>query len=241
MRAHLSRKEMKRDEVREFFGRTIVRIRENAKPLLIGAGAVLGLVVVVVLAGLWMGGRAGRSQEELSRALRIYGAEIDALDPQPEDGKAPSFASESLRRQAAKERFEALIREYGSSAAAQVGNVYLGEIAAEEGDTATARSLWGEFLQQNAGHALAAAVELSLLSLDREEGRLEEVASRLESQLDAVDRSLPEDVVLFELGQTLEKLGRGQDAQDKFQRLVDDHPRSPYTARAQQRLRGRPS
>ena len=241
MRSHLSRKEMKRDEVREALGRIILRIRDNVRAIAIGGGVVLGIALLILFAALWKRAQAGRSQDELSRALKVYNAEILEVDADPDNDKTPSFASEALRLEAAKEGFEALLDDYGSSAAAQVATVYLGEIAAEEGDAATARSLWGQFLDENAGHALAATVELSLVSLDREEGRLEEVAARLESQLDAVDRSLPEDVVLFELGQILEKLGRDQDAQDKFQRLVDDHPRSPYTARAQQRLRERPT
>ena len=86
------------------------------------------------------------------------------------------------------------------------------------------------------------SVELNLLALDRQAGKLEEVKSGLEKQLqEGAKRSLPEDVVLYELAATLEALGRDTEAHDTLQRLVDDHPRSPFAFEARRRLQERTS
>ena len=86
------------------------------------------------------------------------------------------------------------------------------------------------------------STELNLLALDRQAGKLEEVKAGLEKQLEeGAQRTLPEDIVLYELAQTLEALGRSTEAQDTLQRLVDDHPRSPYSFEARRKLQERAS
>ena len=121
-----------------------------------------------------------------------------------------------------------------------MATAYLGEIAAREGDFETARKLWTEYLEKNPKTALAVTVELSLLGLDRQAGKLEEVKTGLEKQLaESSKRTLPEDVVLYELAQTLDELGQESEAQETFQRLVDDHPRSPFAFEARRRLQER--
>jgi len=103
------------------------------------------------------------------------------------------------------------------------------------GNAARARELW-ETVAGSGDDALRATVELSLISLDRQEGRLEELAQRLESRVEAGGGSLPPDALLFELANTLEALGRDDEAREMLQRLIDDHPGSPYGMKAQRRL-----
>lgn len=241
MSKNLTRQEIKRDELREALARGVVFLHER-RMLVLGVAATLLLAVLAVgLFLVWQERQERRAQERLGEALRAYGADIDVFDPDPE-AEEPRFASEAERLEAAKAKFEVLLEEHGSTAAGWVARVVLGDIAAQEGDLERARDLWGRFLERSPDHALAASVELNLLSLDRAEGRHEEVVAKLRSRLeDEEDHALPDDVVLFELGRTLEQLGRDEEAQESFQRLVDDFPRSPYTPQAQRRLRDRVS
>ena len=70
---------------------------------------------------------------------------------------------------------------------------------------------------------------MDLIRLDREEGRLEELAHRLEDLIENGDGGLPEDVLLFELARTLEQLGRHDEARaiKRFEEVVPDGPRIP--------------
>ena len=74
---------------------------------------------------------------------------------------------------------------------------------------------------------LAAGAEMNLIRLDREQGRLEELAGRLESLVESGESHLPEDVLLFELAQTLEQLGRHDEAAKikRFEEVVPEGPR----------------
>jgi tetratricopeptide (TPR) repeat protein len=237
MKHYLSRKEIKRDEVREAVGRGVEYVRVHERVVLWIVGGLLGVLLVAALVVYFLGRRQASAGEHLTAALRIYGATVDVFDPAPDDPEKPRFATDQERLDQAKAAFSELADDYGGTEAAQVATAYLGEIAARQGDLDTARKLWSEVLEESPGTLLAVSVELNLLALDRQAGRLEEVRAGLERQLEeGARRSLPEDVVLYELAQTLDALGRETEAQDTLQRLVDDHPRSPFAFEARQRL-----
>ena len=124
----------------------------------------------------------------------------------------------------------------GAGAAAEVAELYQATIAAREGRYDDARRIWQDFVDAHGEHALAVGARINLLHLDRSEGNGAEVAALLESELAKFGGGLPEDVMLYELGLTYEELGEAEQAEETFQRLVDEHPTSPYTGPARERL-----
>ncbi len=130
------------------------------------------------------------------------------------------------RTQETRRRFERLIEDYRGSRAAWAAYGHLGELEAQDGRFKEARALW-QRLAEGGPDDLAADAEMSLILLDREEGRLEELAERLESLVEGGESSLPEDVLLFELAQTLEGLGRHEEAGriKRFEEVVPEGPR----------------
>ena len=233
--SHLTRKELKRDEVREGMFTAVEWLGVHGRTILLAAGAVLALAVVAVLLLNVVGNRGERAQDQLARALRIYSAPINAAGPDPTNEDNPSFATEEERRNSAKELFAAAHDRYGSTAAGRLAGVYLGEIAAREGDLARARELWDAFLAKENDDAMAATVRLNLLSLDRQEKDADAVAESLRKELDG-ESPVPADVLLYELGLTLEAAGKSDDARATFQRLVDEHPSSSFASEARGRL-----
>ena len=226
---------MKRDEVAEALGRTVEYSRSHSRTILLIVIGVLALAIAI--AGVYIGRLHAieRTNEELVAAMRVYEAPIDAGSAKPDDPDEPSFATEEARRERARELFEE-VRD-GSGGAADVALVYLGQLAADGGDTATARELWRRFLDRHEDHLLAGSVRVSLIGLERSEGEAEKVAAELETMLDLSpeERPLPGDVVLYELGQTYEALGRDEDARSIYQRLVEEYPRSSYAMPARQK------
>lgn len=233
--SRLTRKEMKRDEVAEALGRTVEYSRTHARLLI---GALVAVVVLVLAVALFFGWRdraIAATNADLAEAMEVFEARVDvgAADPEADP---PVFASEEARRQRAAELFEEV--RHGSGHAADVALVYLGRLADEEGDPARARELWQEFLDADPEHLLSGSVRVSLMALDRAEGRGEEVASRLETMLDASpeERPLPGDVILYELASTYEGLEREEDARSTYQRLIEEYPQSPYAAEVRSKV-----
>jgi len=172
------------------------------------AGSVT-LVVVVLVAGGVLAGRVVRDQRaqaaltEVLVTSRLPGASLDT---------AP--------------RLERLIDEYRGSRAAWVAHARLAELRAGNGRFLEARRLW-RGLVEGGPDDLAAAAEMELIRLDREEGRLGELADRLQDLIENGGSKLPDDVLLFELAETFEQQGRNSAARriKRFEEVVPERPR----------------
>ena len=84
-------------------------------------------------------------------------------------------------------------------------------------------------------------MQLNLYSLDRTEGRGEQLAAELRGAVATETSTLPKDALLFELAATLEQLGDEDGARETFRRLVDEFPESGYAIRARQQLGPEPA
>ncbi len=172
------------------------------------AGSVILVLAVVAAAGVLANRvvRDGRAQTALDDALLT--------------SRVPGRLGETERR------LERLIVDYRGSSAAWAAHGHLAELEAANGRSAEARALWQRLAEGGPGD-LAAGAEMNLIHLDREQGRLEELAGRLESLVESGESSLPEDVLLFELAQTLEQLGRHDEARriKRFEEVVPEGPR----------------
>ncbi|MXX74318.1 MAG: tetratricopeptide repeat protein [Holophagales bacterium] len=263
--SRLTRDEIRRDEVREAVFSASTWFAEHVRQILMGVAAVIAAVVGVVLFLNYQDGREKEASYQLSEALKTYRAPIDAPatdaiddlfgtppDSAPDEGAAEteapttgseggddglSFASEAERRSAARTELEAVRASFGSTSSGRLASVYLGQIAAADGDTATARELWTGYLEAaGRDHAMAIGVQLNLYSLDRAEGRGEELAATLRGAVAAESSPLPKDALLFELAATLAQLGDEEGARETFQRVVNEFPDSGYAIRARQQL-----
>lgn len=238
MSARLTRQEMKRDEVQEWIGLVYIWLGDHWRKVVWGVVGVIGLGLVGVLVMIYLQHRGEEGRLSLDRALKVYQAPINVLSPNPDDAKSPSFASEEERRSRARELLEATRDRYRSTRAGRIAGVYLGRIAAAEGDLETAHDLWSRFLETDADDALAAAVQLDLYSLARQQGHVDEVIAELQGAVDSAEGPVPVDALLYELGVSLEDAGNKEEARHTFQRLVDEYPASPYSAQARQRAGG---
>lgn len=261
--SRLTRDEIRRDEVREAVFSASTWFAEHVRQILMGVAAVIVVVVGVVLFLNYQDGREKEASHQLSEALKVYRAPIDEPatdaiddlfgtppDSAPDEGAAEeptagsetdgdslSFASEAERRSAARMELEAVRESFGSTSSGRLASVYLGQIAAAEGDTAKARELWTHYLEAaGRDHAMAIGVQLNLYSLDRAEGRGEELAATLRGAVATESSPLPKDALLFELAATLAQLGDEEGARETFQRVVNEFPDSGYAIRARQQL-----
>lgn len=233
MSDHLNKKDLARNELGEIVAHGIEYAEHHVRQLALIFGGLLLAGIVAVLGWLWAGRRAEAANELLAKALKVHSAPIVASGALPEDAKNPSFGSETARRERAKQLFKELDGLSLAPRVTRVADLYLGEIALAEGDKAAARQHWTRFIERADGTALAAAAELNLVRLDRDGDKAAELVTRLQGMLENPStRRLPEDMVLYQLGLTLDKLGKTDEARATFRRLVDEFPRSPFQAEA---------
>lgn len=236
MSSRLTRRDIKRDEVLETISGFVGFVSAHGKAILLG---VVGLIVVALGAAGYRAiaeSKAAKGNSALGRALLVYGAPIDAESPQPDDPSEPRFADEASRTARAKRLFADIAERFSATDAGDIAGAYLGSIAAAEGDLETARDHWQRFVERQQDHLLALEVRLNLMSLDSALGRGEELVDELRAELSSADSDLPEEVLLHQLGLTLESLGRTEEAADIYRRLVQDFPFSAYSDGANKRL-----
>jgi tetratricopeptide (TPR) repeat protein len=236
MNQRLTRKEIKRDEFTAAVGRGVEYAESHVRLIGYAIGAAVLLALLAVGFYYVRNGRARDANDVLAQAVKVYNAPVAATGAKPNDPNEPSFANEAARRAKAKELLEKVRGDYGSTAAADVAGLYLAQIAADEGRLDEAREGWQDFVDDHGDHMLAGEARLNLINLDRKQGKAQQVAKELEGMLEQNNAVLPQDVVLFELAQTQEQLGRRQDAVGTYQRILDEFPQSPYGSEAQQKL-----
>ena len=234
----LSPKEIKQDiredEVRTFLTRAVEHLQDNPKQVIGAIAGVVGLILLVAGGLSYRDHQRDAANEMLAGALKLYQAPVLTEDANPDDPRDPSFASDEDRIARSRAAFEEVQSSFGSNIAGEVAGLYLAEIEASEGQTESARATWESFLDDHGEHILAVSVRLNLIRLDRAEGRGAQVAEVLQGELDKAEKSLPEDVILFELAQTREEMGETEEAMELYQRIIDEFPQSPYVARARQ-------
>lgn len=228
MAHELTREELKRNELGEAV-EAGVHFAEHHVRLLLG---VLGAAAVLALVGWgvwsWRSSRNEAASAALGEALRVAGAEVGAPQPGSPTSDRPRFATVEAREARAKELFEKLVADYGSTGPGSAAHLWLGERALVAGDADAARAHWRGVLAAEDAGAYAATARLDLIRLDRASGRGEELVGELQREIAQGGSALPADALLAELARTHEALGKTADARAAWRRLLDEHPTSPY-------------
>ncbi|MGB5296000.1 MAG: tetratricopeptide repeat protein [Thermoanaerobaculia bacterium] len=235
MSQRLTRKEIKRDQVQEALTGAMEYLRDNLRTLLMVAGLVLLAIGALAAYRSYLDSKEIEASEQLARAIRVYSAEVTDV-PDPAHDRNPTFGDAASRDATARSQLEAVVDEFGKSDSAVIAKAYLGELAARSGDLDGARHLWGEILESQRNNMLASEVRLNLMSLDRAQGRGQELIAQIRAQLEEPGTDLPKDVLLYQLALTQRELGLDLEARQTMQRLLDDYPQSVYAAQARAEL-----
>lgn len=225
MTARLTRQEMKRDRVMESIGSFFQYLWSHPKGILMSLGAVL--IVAAAGAGVFQY-RAHRGEQ----ANTLLAEALESLQPaatQAGTAEGDTAVTTESNREEGLEQLRRLIDEYGSSGAAAAARLLLAEEAATAGNVERAVELWNE-VGSRRSNVLAMEAELNLIEHLRASGQSEAVVERLRGELDQGSGALPEDAVMGELAETLEALGRTDEADTIRQRLRERHPQSPWLA-----------
>ncbi len=236
MADHLNREDLKRNELGEAVGASVEYAGSHMRQLAIGASAVVATALLAWGVVAWLSARSANANEALGAALRVAEAPVVESGARPDDPNEPTFATESARNAKAQELFERLVREHGSTDAGGMGRLWLADQALRSGDAATARRQWTEYLDSDSGGALAASARRNLIRLDRAEGKGDALVTELSAALARGRDPLPTDALLWELGETQTALGHAAEARAAYQRIIDEHPASPWTNEARRAL-----
>jgi TolA-binding protein len=198
---------------------------------------ILVALLVVAVAGIgyfaWRGHVQSRAHGLLAEAIGTQEAPITTLGSTTAAG---SYANERARLQAAVAKFKAAADAYPSTDAGiyaryqeAVGNVTLGNFAG-------ATVAYQEVIRRGGDDIHGQMARLGLAETQARAGQYDQAINTYKEMAQRKDGPLPIDGILMQLGRTYRDAGKRADAQQTFNRLMQEFPESPFSADAKREL-----
>ena len=227
--ARITRKELKRNELADTFGKTVDYVSHHRKGAVEAVAATVAVLLIAAGFFFFRGWRERQAGRELSAALEILETPI-AGDP------AAALAPKTYPTAAERER-EALkhLREASEKGGTSAGRAALVSLAAR-GEKPTQATEALSKAARDEQPEVAVAAEIDAARLLAAQGKTTEAIDRLKRAIESPKSAAPKDALLFALAETYEKAGSSADAKATYQRLVTDYPNSPYRTDARQKI-----
>ena len=218
------------DPMVRFYERTQDWLQEKGRPFVIGAGGLIGLLLLYVAGYYLFSYRASRASAAFAEAYEKYNAPInDGTNSAQIIGK--SYSDEKLKWQEAGEAFERVANSYSSYY--KVKGKYMAGVCYLHID----RDKGLRLLQEAADNGEQPTSDLSRLAIAENyetNGQADRALGILESLLNST--YIPKQVIQLSLGHVYEKLGDSKKAADAFFEVCQADRTSAAGSEAEKRL-----
>jgi tetratricopeptide (TPR) repeat protein len=202
--------------------------------------AWIALVVVVVgAAGLgywaWLQREQGDAQKLLADAMVVQEARIGP--PAAATGTTGlTFPTERERAQAAVAKFKAAADAYPPTDAGLFARYQEASTQMVLGNPTEAAKAYQQVIDRAGSRLIGQTARLGLAAARARSGQFDQAITAYKELAQRKDGGLPIDGILLELGRVYRDAGRASDAQQTFNRLIEEFPDSPFNADAKKEL-----
>jgi predicted negative regulator of RcsB-dependent stress response len=176
---HLTRKELKHDDVALRVEETFDFFNTHRKEMIRWGGIAIAIIVIVAAVFYYRSSQHQVREELLSEALTLENVQVGA----PAQNGAPSFTTEAQKRDAVTKAFNKLVNDYSGSQEAYIARYYLASMALDAGKTEDAKRGFRE-VADHADKNYASLGKLALAQLDFASGNSAEGQSLLRDLID---------------------------------------------------------
>ncbi len=206
---------------------------ERKKQILTIAGVVAAVLLLSFGTYYYFSYSSEKTHEELSAALTIYQASVGAV-PAPGD-TGPSFKTPQEKYEKALAEFKKVGQQSGSSSAGKIAGYYAGLCLKQlNRDTEAITQL--EPLSKEKSDYGALSLE-ALAGLYEKDGNLSKSAELYRQIVSNAIPVTPKSVALMHLAQLQEQLNKTAEAVKTYQQLIKEFSDSPFTAKAEERIK----
>jgi len=227
------RRHLKQNELQRWAIQARGALEERKRETTIGVVAVL--VVAAAIAGWsgWRGYVESRAQRDLAEALAVQEARVTAAGTPATPG---SFPSDRARQQAAVTKFKAAADAHPTTDAGIFARYQeaAGQVAL--GNPTGAAAAYQDVISRSGKGIMAQMARLGLADAQARAGQYDQAINTFKELAQHKDGPLPVDGILMQLGRTYRDAGKPADAQQTFNRLVQEYPDSPFTSEARREL-----
>jgi len=207
-----------------------------------GQATAIGIAIAVIAAAAigyfwWTGRVSARAHTLLADALTVDEARIG---PPPAAGSpAPaglSFETARAKNQAALTKFKIVADEYPSTDAGIFARYRQAATYMALGEPASAATTYQQVIDKAGSSLYGQIARLGLAEAQAQTGQYEQAISTFKDLAQRKDGEVPVDGVLMRLGRVYVDAGKKSDAEQTFNRLVEEFPDSPFSADARREL-----
>jgi tetratricopeptide (TPR) repeat protein len=230
-RHHLKENELNRlarqarDSVGTWKRETTVAI---AAIVIVGA-AVLGYVA-------WKDRVNSRAEAMLAEAIAATETRVGAPVAPGTPGAGPSFATERLRSEAALAKFKAAADAYPDTDAGIFARYRQAATDLELGNAKQAAMTYQQVIDRAGDSIYGQMSRLGLAEAHARSGEYDQAINTFKELAQRKDGPLPIDGILMQLGLAYRDAGKNSDAQQTFNRIVEEYPESAFSADAKKEL-----
>jgi TolA-binding protein len=232
-RQHLKENEL---EVLARQARETFESKKRETTMTVTAVAVVAVIAIGFIA--WRESVKTKAHTLLAEAVAVQDARIGPppAPGQPEQG--PRFATERERAQAALTKFKVAADAYPSTDAGIYARYQEGATQLVLGTPGGAASAFQQVVDKGGSGFYGQMGRLGLAEAQARSGQYDQAIKTFQDLSQRKDGPLPVDGILMQLGRTYAEAGKRTEAQQTFNRLVEEFPESPFTADARREIEG---
>jgi TolA-binding protein len=230
------RHHLKENELRNFAvhaGQTMAERRKETTTLIVAA-AVVGALAIGYFG--WREHVQAKAHALLAQAMAVQDARVG---PPPAPGTPAGglyFPTERERSQAALTKFKVAADAYPSTDAGVYARYQEGATSLALGSTPGAMTAYEQVIKESGDSFYGQMARLGMAEAQVRAGQYEPAINTFKELAQRKDGPLPVDGILMQLGRTYLEAGKRADAQQTFNRLVEEYPESPYTGDARKEI-----
>jgi len=201
--------------------------------------AMLGLAAAGVVVILAIAFFAWREHVQTQAATLLAGAVAvkDArIGPPGTTEQGLRFNNERERAQAALTKFKVAADAYPSTDAGLYARLEEAATYMTLGNPAQAAAAYQQVIDKGGNSIYGQSARLGMAGAQAAQGQFDQAINAFKELAQRKDGPLPVDGILMQLGRTYLDAGKRADAQQTFNRLVEEFPDSPFTADARREL-----
>jgi TolA-binding protein len=201
-----------------------------------------GIVAVVVILAATLGYFAWRERTEtrahdmLAEAIAVQDARIGAPAAPGTPNAGLSFPTELARAEAALTKFKAVADAFPSSDAGLFARSQQASLEMALGRPAAAVPLYQDVISRGGSGIYGQMARLGLAEAQARAGQFDQAIREFSDLSQRKDGPFPVDGILMQLGRTYLMAGKRTEAQQTFNRIVQEYPDSLFTTEARKEL-----
>lgn len=204
--------------------------------------ATFALAAVVIVGAIGLGYFAWRDRVDsrastmLADAMAVAEARIGAPIAPGTPGAGLSFPTERARAEAAQVKFKAAADAYPDADAGIYARYQEGAQHIGLGNEAEAIAAYQKVIERAGDGIYGQMARVAIAEAHAKSGQYEQAINTYKELAQLKDGPLPIDGILMQLGLTYRDAGKPADAQQTFNRIVEEFPDSPFTTDARREL-----